>query len=539
MSTTDGGEVQAPPSPAQVWQRVQAYAWPLGAVGVPLALLGWLLWHGLVVDVGLHDNDWPLLMWLVKHSSWRDPSPLALGHYGPGQLLLTWWLGPFVGSTLTAAKLINAFCTAFCAWLLGSITRGVQGRFAAVLVMVLFATSIAALQTGQSEFGDPLAAALFFSGIWIWWRRDPERPGLAAGLLLGASGLIRTHFVFFSLAAAIVLGAGAIVCAREKPHRRRVLWSALDLVIGTVCANVPGFLLNWKVHGQIGSAVAHTFLGQVLFGVDEFDFYETYAAHPMTEVLRDHLPELLNHVAGRVRGNPWLWSVGVVSPLALLLEWGHVRRALVERVLVLSALSVLYFFLFVALGWVVTPRLIFPITALNWWLGVNVATLVLRSYSFGPIAAAVAAAVALQRQWPLALEQAESRAKEVRLRWSVSQELVQALRQRGLGDPREAFVFEWNRFLTDDPELQPFYNFGYWNLVIPAFREQRPIPTPYLADLGEFARFMQAQHVRFVVVPKWPRGFTSLPPLAAGEVPLPGYHRDVELTWDVLYVADP
>src|SRR4051812_33522741 len=56
-----------------------------------LAWLGlgvWLIWAGLIHVPAPFDNDWPQLMWLVKHASLRDPSSLAIGHYGPLQLLL-------------------------------------------------------------------------------------------------------------------------------------------------------------------------------------------------------------------------------------------------------------------------------------------------------------------------------------------------------------------------------------------------------------------------------------------------------------------
>jgi len=59
------------------------------------------------------------------------------------------------------------------------------------------------------------------------------------------------------------------------------------LFVGALLGNLPGFLLNLRVHGQLGSVVASTFIGQVLYGVDEQDFLNTYAAHPLDVLLRE------------------------------------------------------------------------------------------------------------------------------------------------------------------------------------------------------------------------------------------------------------
>jgi hypothetical protein len=106
-------------------------------------------------------------------------------------------------------------------------------------------------------------------------------------------------------------------------------------------------------------------------------------------------------------------------------------------------------------------------------------------------------------------------------------------------DAREAFVFDWNRFVVDDPQLQPFYNFGFWNLLLPEFREERPIPTRHLTDLPDLASFFENNAVRFFVLPKDERRlrrFPALIQLVEGKRELPGFRRGPPLSADVLLV---
>jgi hypothetical protein len=105
-------------------------------------------------------------------------------------------------------------------------------------------------------------------------------------------------------------------------------------------------------------------------------------------------------------------------------------------------------------------------------------------------------------------------------------------------DAREAFVFDWNRFVVDDPQLQPFYNFGFWNLLLPAFREERPSPKRYMNDLPELSAFLENHGVRFLVLPKDTRQvarFPALVQLLEGTQSLPGFHREADLASDVLF----
>jgi hypothetical protein len=346
------------------------------------------------------------------------------------------------------------------------------------------------------------------------------------------------HFVFFSLTSAVCAALLSLLWAAKRTRWASVR-GGLSLVAGAFLGNLPGFLLNIWDHGSPGSAVAHTFIGQVLYGVDEFDFFNTYAAHPLPEILRDDLGQVFRLMGARVKEELGLVAVPLGAALVTLLLRKRWPALVVRRMLLLSAMGVAYFSLFVTLAWWASPRLIFPLVALNILLTASaVAGLLLGRFRLSGLVCGGVLAAALFWRVPGAWEQTQDRMAETRHRWSVSTELVQFLRAQGLREPREAFVFEWTRFLVDDPGLQPFYNFGFWNLVLPKFRDERPVPTPFLDDLDRFAAFMQARGTRFIVVPRWPRRFPALVPLAADQVQLAGYHRAAVLAYDIVYVRD-
>jgi hypothetical protein len=109
-------------------------------------------------------------------------------------------------------------------------------------------------------------------------------------------------------------------------------------------------------------------------------------------------------------------------------------------------------------------------------------------------------------------------------------------------DAREAFVYAWNRYVVDDPELQPFYNFGFWNLLVPDFRAERPVPTPYLNQLSQLASFLEQQNVKFFVLPrdlKQVQRFPSLVGLVQDQRQLEGFRRAAVLSEDVVFVRQP
>jgi 4-amino-4-deoxy-L-arabinose transferase-like glycosyltransferase len=523
-----------------VWQRPWARE-QLARSAALLAWLGlaaWLLWAGLLHVPGPHDNDWPLLMWLVKHASWSDLSPLAIGHYGSLHQLLPWWLQSLFGSTLVAAKVLSTLGLLGCVACLYQMTRRAHGELPALMVAVLFALAPSALVTGQSEFADAPAFACYLAGLCLWWRSD-ERWGLAAGLCLGIAGLLRMHFVAFSLLTSGLAAALGVLLPSVGRSRWLQLRHGVLLVLGAVLGNLPGFLLNYTQHGRIGSAVADTFAGQVLYGVDELDFFNSYAAHPFGQILKEEPERIVQLVRSRLLDNVQLWLGSVLA----LWKWRSWPEERTRHVLLMAGLAFAYFLLFVTLAWWLSPRLTFPLAAFNAWLGVVLVTaLCWDELRGGRALCGVLFAAALAYQWPAGVRQVRERWALSRAWWDVSTELTGKLRELGMKDPREAFVFDWNRFVVDDPQLQPFYNFGFWNLLLPEFRAERPLPTPYLNRLPQLGQFLTEQGVRFLALPHDSRDlrrFPELRRLVAGEVELPGYRREANLAWDVLFVRDP
>ena len=504
----------------------------------------WLLWGGLLYAPGLCDNDWPLLMWLVKHASWSDPSPLAIGHYGPAQLLLVWWLYPLFGSTLAAAKVLSTLGVLTCIACAYGMTRARYGEVAASAAALSFALSAPALTTGQSEFADAPASAAFFAGLYLWWKWEDADRGravrcLLAGVLLGSSGLMRTHFVFFSCLSAALAALGTLLLPGGRARATHAVAGACFL-LGAVLGNVPGFLLNYHVHGRLGSAVASTFVGQVLYGYDELDLLNTYALHPLDRILREHPLDIVKLMARRAGEHPVLWLLPLVCAALAIWKrraWGP---AVLRQILLCSALAFVYFWLFVSLAWGAWPRVLLPIVFLESWLLVAIGVQLFwgRSYRARQLCCVVLA-LALLFEGSRSLKKLKSQWQVTRWRWRQSTELVQALRRNGMQDASEAFVFDWNRFVVDDPQLQPFYNFGFWNLLLPEFREQRPIPTPYLNDLPGLADFFDQHEIRFFVLPQDPRmleRFPALVELMQGKQELPGFRRGPTLGADVLLV---
>jgi hypothetical protein len=518
---------------AQNQRRLRLLAW--AGLGV------WLLWGGLRYAPGPFDNDWPLLMWLVKHASLRDPSPLAIGHYGPLQLLLAWWLYPVLGSTLVAAKVLSALGVLGGVACLYRMTRRDHGEAAALMAATAFALSASALETGQSEFADAPACGLFLAGLWLWWRAEGTGKGsrLLAGALLGCAGLMRTHFVFFSIGAAL-LAALLGVCLPAGGSRRASARAGAVLVLGAVLGNLPGMALNWWVHGQLGSAVASTFVGQVLYGMDELNLLETYALHPLGEILRERPGDILSLMAKRGEELSGMWWTPLIAAVLACWRWRVWPAPVLRHVLFFSALSFVYFWLVISLAWWPSPRSLLPITSFNCWLIVVVSSqLFWGAFPRSRVAYCAAFALVLAVQMPETLDAVKARWRESRAWWQVSTELVQALRGNGMRDAREAFVFDWNRFVVDDPELQPFYNFGFWNLLLPAYRAERPIPTPYLNDLPALSSFLASHGVRFFVLPKNPnqlQRFPALLQLLQGQAQLPGFQLETTLAWDVVFV---
>ena len=543
------GAAPAPSNQLQRWGGVRALGsserrrgwWRLAAwIGFGL----WLLWGGLLHAPGPHDNDWPLLMWLVKHASWSDPSPLAIGHYGPAQLLVVWWLYPLFGSTLAAAKVLSTLGVLTCIACAYRMTRVHHGELAASMAALAFALSTPAFATGQSEFADAPASAAFFSGLYLWWKWETAGRGraarcLLAGVLLGISGLMRTHFVVFSCVSAAFAGLWSALVPGERTRGANAAAGACFL-LGAVLGNLPGFILNYHVHGRLGSAVASTFIGQVLYGYNELDLLNTYASHPLEQILRERPLDIVRLMTRRAGEHPALWLLPLVSIALAAWKRRVWHTAVVRQVMLCSTLAFLYFWLFVSLAWVAWPRVLLPVVFLDVWLLVAVGMLLFwRRSRWARLFCLAVFALAVALEWSGSLRELRGQWRVTRAWWRQSSELVAALRAEGMRVAREAFVFDWNRFVVDDPQLQPFYNFGFWNLLLPEFREERPIPTPYLNDLPELAIFLENNGVRFFVLPKDERlirRFPALIRLVRGERELPGFRRGPSLSADVLLV---
>jgi hypothetical protein len=344
-------------------------------------------------------------------------------------------------------------------------------------------------------------------------------------VLLGIAGGFRLHFQWFGF---LTVGALLLVALLE----RRFRWNdAVRLVVGLVVGLVPAGYLFLRVHGTWSSPIAGTFVGQVLFGADEYDMLRTYGRHPMREVVASHLGELLRLVARRVAETPRaFWPL--LLPTALL-ALPRARRAGFGP-LALAALAVAYYLAFVALAWGLTWRLLMPFSAI---LAICAAVAVARTFS-PRVAVALLAGLVLAR----AVEGLPAARTELARRVAYhdrSAAVTAALRRHGPAKPQEVFVVDWNLWPTDDPAMVSFYNFGFWNLLHPGFRAERPNPIDTVGDPARFAAFLASRGVRFVVLPLEHRRFDRLAAAARGESALPGFRRDATVGDDVVFVADP
>ncbi len=473
-------------------------------------------------------------MWLVAHARWDNLAPLAVGHYGFLQLVVVWWALPLLGSVLVAAKVISAVATVFCVACVGSLAARDGSGWAAVTAMVMFVFSSSVLLTGQSEFGDPMATAFYLAGLWLWFTRPHVLPALAAGVLLGMSGLVRTHFVAFSVLTAVLC---AVVAAWRQPPLRS---AAVMFLAGTLLGNAPGMWLNLHVHGQLGSPVAPYFVGMVLNGYDEYDLANTYAKHPLSDVIRNQPWELLRHLLLNSVEHVGWWAPALLGLGLTLRDRQHWTRARVDQQVLLALLALVFFAMLVAPAWWVSPRLVFPLRALlcvllpvalfrslgrhpRWrpWLAWGGPALLLFLQA-GGVGRAVGRQVAASHSW-----------------WEHSTRLVEVLRQHGMTDAGQALVVDWNRFVVDDPALQPFYNFGFWNLLLPEYAAARPNPAGALQDLETFGGFLTQHNIRFVVLSKGSRRFPPLTQVLEGQATLQGYTRILETDQDVILMRTP
>jgi hypothetical protein len=504
----------------------------------PLCLLlagqaGALVALGLFYAPGVHDNDWPLLMWLAHRASWTDPSPLFIGHYGAAQLMVVRAMAPIVGGTIVAAKLISIIATLGCTTLVFHLARGLAGNTAGLMAALAFALSPHALLTGQSEFGDPAASMLFLLGLAVTLSAS-QRSALWGGVLMGTAGLVRTHFQFFSFMAALLIplsGACGVTSGRQR------LTLAALIIAGVLLGNGPGMAANHAVHGKPFSVVSHTFVPQVVFGVDDYNFLETYSAHTLEEVLEERPLTLLSIMGERFLAVPETLVIPLAIAAFALWSRRDLASLVTRRLLLLGGLCLGYSGAFVSMSWGITHRLLYPLLALMLAGAVPLWVLLLRNKH--PRVMMRAYGLAVFMSFPLGSWHAiDHRLTETRRRWNESGALLALLRQSGFSHPLEAFVFDWNRFVVDDPSLQPYYNFGFWNLLVADFRTERPLPTPHMNNLEDFSRFMQVRNVRFIVFSRKVTRFPVLTPVLNGKQSVPGYRHLADVNDDVVFIQN-
>jgi len=502
----------------------------VSAVPLGLAVLTTLLllYSGLVLHPGLHDNDWPLLMWLARQASTQDLAPLAIGHYGPVQLVLVKLLWPAFGSTLVVAKLLNAVAVGAAAWWVHRIVRRATGDARlGVVGLLAFVLSREALGVGQSEYGDGLALWAWLVGLELalFGERWPAR--LLAGLCLGLAAATRLHFGGFGMMTLAVLVLHALLERRRGVAAELALLGGLGFLVG----QLPATGLYYLVHGQLSSPVAGTFLPQVIMGVDDLDLPGTFRRYTTGEVLRAHGDRVVALILQRWAELPrrWLPALLVVGA-GLVVAPRATRRAAAVPLL----LFVGYYTAVVGPSFWFTTRVMLTLVVL---LALALALVLPSLLVRWPRGAWAAVVVVLVLR--LAGEVSATRADLVVVdaRWAASTALSRVLREGGLERPEQAFTLAWDRVQVDDPTLVSYYNFGFWNLLVPSFAAERPSPLPQLQDPAAFSTFVRAHGVRFVIVPDDMDRAPWIRAVATGTATLPGFERHAVLPHEVVLRA--
>lgn len=494
-------------------------------------MIAWWI-AGLWLHPGLQDNDWPLLMWLAHNASPSDLAPLAIGHYGPTHLVLIALVGPLFGSTLIAAKVINTIALVGAGLLVHRLAARLSGDgWVGVLAMILFLASREAILLGQSEYADPIALCLYLGGLDRLIGASRAQQRVLGGVLLGLAAATRLHFQGFGVMTLGVLALWAWSASGER--RGRLALEVLGCgAIGFAIGLAPATAVYALVHGTLGSPVAGTFLPQVILGVDDLDLPGTFARHTTGEVLAQHPGKVIALIAQRLLDLPLRW----VPPLVAIAA-GAALAATRQRqaALALALLMIGYYGAVLGPSFTFTPRVMLTLVAL---------TSLALAAAVGPVLVVrwPRATIAALLLFALVRLGAEARSAQEDLaladaRWEGSRTLTQVLREGGLTAPEEAFVIAWDRVLVDDPRLIGYYNFGFWNLLVPRFAAERPSPFPHLQDPEAFAAFVRAHGVRFVVVPKDLDRAPWMRAVSHGQATLPGYQRFRELPEEVVLRA--
>ena len=474
--------------------------------------VGWALalaWSGLAYAPGLHDNDFPLLVWLGRHARFGDLSTIAIGHYSPVALLILGGLSA-LGNALILAKLVNLGCVVGSAWLIARVARaltpGPLAERASWVAAACFMISAEPILLAQSEFGDPPVLLLYLLAL----DRLLAKRTLAGGVCLGAASLFRIYAPSYVLATLVLVVLFRLVPWREVPR----------LLAGAASLAIVQPILYWVGRRSLSSPVGDFVVGQVLFKYDEYDYLATWNLHPMREVLTHHREELRALVVERLTSFPaHLWIALVVTVVAALAA----RR---RGETLLALLVAVYYVAYACLSWGITVRLmLLPVALLSIGVGVAARTRV------GLVAALAAiASIAFHAARTVPEELAS-----VRGSWARSAELTSILRQAGLKNAREAFVFDWDRVLTDDPTFEPYYNFGFWNALSRRFAAERPNALASTDSPEHFSQFLRENGARFVVFKADAWRFPAIHGQQVGNAPFAGWERIAKLPHSVVY----
>jgi hypothetical protein len=231
-----------------------------------------------------------------------------------------------------------------------------------------------------------------------------------------------------------------------------------------------------------------------------------------------------------------LIALACVAVIIYLIIRKRVHREKLSYLILLLFISLAYYYLFISQGWPnPTYRIMFPLYHLLIIACVTGVELVSDDrWSRWIPALGLIVAVSLS---PLTIKRSKLSIDFINDTWNQSAELLKVLRGLGMKDSREAFVFNWNRFVTDDPELISYYNCGYWNLMNHKFKSERPNPYHELNDLKKFSTFMKTQNVKFIVISsEHIQVFPRLAPVYNNKVSLSDYIWHHKLGEDVILV---
>lgn len=89
---------------------------------------------------------------------------------------------------------------------------------------------------------------------------------------------------------------------------------------------------------------------------------------------------------------------------------------------------------------------------------------------------------------------------QTRATWDRNDAITRAVRAQGIRSPVEVFAANWFVYPTDDPEMIGFYNFGFWNLLVPEFAAERPNPYSAIDAPERFEELLAERGVRALVL---------------------------------------